>query len=855
MKYLAAQMATGAQVMVLSPSRTIPRGWLTMRATLGFDGSARDLLSDMASAGSAILFVDSLDFYGEEERRTVNDLVREAATVPGLSVVVTARTGFGEAEPNWLPTEALDRLGRAEAVVITELSDAEIKELRDAAPQLNALLAENHPARPVTRNPFRLARLASRPASEMPRTEVEMADQWWQTADGALDAGHRERTRALVALASQALLRIEPLDAKKCPAAAITALVKSETVRDLGNDRVTFRHDVLRDWAIANLLFSDPGRIAGVSLDRPVPTSLMRGIELAARMMIERNADAGPWYSFLLSLSTEGAHGSWRRMALLALVRSEVAGQVLNKVAAQLAQDRAQLLRELIRLVMAVDAEPAAKRFATLGIDPKLIPVGMNLPTGLSWYRLIVWVLSLGVGVPAGALPEVVELYTAWSSAMFGKDVLTPTLVRWLYYWLSEIQGAAGQQRPFSGELNPDEMSALPSDLTTGFLLFCDKVPDLAVLYIRMLKERADRYRGARELPKFRGMLARAAPEEFAELTADLLLSKAEEDEDGPFREPFGHQNFDFVPASPAQGPFLDLLVAGPEHGLKLIRRLVDHEISRKSGGRAFGDDAITIRFPDGRERLFPWIRSYNWSRDVGAASAIVVSALMALEAWAHSRIDAGEPFDKVLADAIGTAIVPAAYLLVAVDLLISHGEQSRDAAIPYLACPELLCLDREREMQDNIEVPDIFGLKALQKEPMGAATLDSLKARASRRLSLEQLLASYALDEASENRDLLTELLRRAALRLGQPNPQSNLGDPEFMVVHALNLNGCKCAASVVSLTRSTNACRARFYEALSPRVVIREGNGARRNRNTRSAVRIVASESQGRSRQSLLG
>jgi len=28
-------------------------------------------------------------------------------------------------------------------------------------------------------------------------------------------------------------------------------------LRDLGNDRVTFRHDVLREWAIANLLFAD----------------------------------------------------------------------------------------------------------------------------------------------------------------------------------------------------------------------------------------------------------------------------------------------------------------------------------------------------------------------------------------------------------------------------------------------------------------------------------------------------------------------------------------------------------------------------------------------------------------------
>jgi hypothetical protein len=39
----------------------------------------------LAASGGAILFIDSLDFYGEEERLTVIDLVREAAKVPGVS--------------------------------------------------------------------------------------------------------------------------------------------------------------------------------------------------------------------------------------------------------------------------------------------------------------------------------------------------------------------------------------------------------------------------------------------------------------------------------------------------------------------------------------------------------------------------------------------------------------------------------------------------------------------------------------------------------------------------------------------------------------------------------------------------
>src|SRR5438046_2954629 len=160
----------------------------------------------------------------------------------------------------------------------------------------------------------------------------------------------------------------------------------------------------------------------------------------------------------------------------------------------------------------------------------------------------------------------------------------------------------------------------------------------------------------------------------------------------------------------------------------------------------------------------------------------------MALEAWSHSRIEAAEPIDKVISDVIGAANPPGAYLLVIVDLLLSHWPQSSVAAVPFLARPELLCLDRQRTGADNIEVPDIFGLKGLQREPVGLASIESLKARPSRRFTLDQLLGHYAQEELKDQRATLAELLCRAAERLGPPKPESDLGDPEFMVVHARN-------------------------------------------------------------------
>jgi hypothetical protein len=801
LKHIAEQISRESQIIVLSPGRTIPKGWFAMKGVLGFDGTARDLLSDMAVDGGAVLFLDSLDFFDEQERLTVIDLVREAAKIPGMSVIVTARREFGVSEPSWVPVDLIDQLGRAQPVVIDELSAMEVAELTSAAPQLAALLADSHPARQVARNLFRLSRLSSLPSdAQGSRTEVEMAEQWWQTADGPMDQTRRERARVLRSLAERAVTSAAPLDVGGLSPQAIDALVASQTLRDFGTDRVAFRHDVLQEWAIANLLIADPRFVERLPFDRPAPAGLARGVELAARMTIEHAADSTAWKSFADVLSRPGHHGSWRRAALMALVRSEVANELLVRASDYLLDKNAEALQELIRVVMAVDTDQAKKWFTKLGISPELIPANLSVPSGPSWSRLILWLFALGDSLPAAAIPDVVDLYIGWSMSTFGLDPFTPLLIGCLYRWLMEIEGRSAASRtdsagrPFGGQLTPDQISRLAGDLRMGFLTFCNRTPELAKSYLESVRTREHRERTVIAILKNSGALAQAAPNELADCALEFLIpnDKDAENDDptggSPFQEAFGHHDMEFIPASPAQGPFLQLLLHSPEHGLRLIRQLIDHAISFLTRGRNFGGDVIVIASVDGTKRQFPWTASYSWSRDVGSGPTIATCALMALEAWGHRRIEAGNSLDEVLADVLGTGYSPAAYLLVAIDLLLSHWPKSRVAAIPFLASPELLCLDRQRVVHDGLEIPDLFGLKALQKEPAGAANLASLKARPSRSRMLDQLLGSYAIDGTAENRDALAELLRRAALRLGPPQELANLTDPAFMAVCALN-------------------------------------------------------------------
>lgn len=799
LKHFAEQTSTEARIIVLSPDRTPPGGWDVMRARLGFDGTARELLVDLACDGGALLCLDNLDFFKIKERLTVIDLVRAAANVPGVTVIATARRDCGLDEPSWLPRDALERLGYADPVIVGELTKSEIGELRHADPRLAALLTDQHPAREVARNLFRLARLVDQSAEEpAPRTEIDMAEQWWHSGGVAHEEGRRERVRLLTALAEQALSGAETLDVRDHSAEATDALIAGETLRDLGADCVAFRHDVLREWAIAHFLVYRPEALDRLPLDRPAPPGLARAVELTARFFLERYSDGTRWRKLLNCSSRADAHGSWRRRVLLAIVRSEAADVLLGRASATLLAEQAGLLCELIRILLAVDTEPAKKFFASSGVDLAALPAALDLlyvPTGPTWHRLISWLLKLEDELPSAAIPDVVALYTAWSRGMLGIDPITPKLLAWLHRWLVEIQAARDdkdldQQKGFDGELSLDRIRTLESDLQEGFLLFCSQTPQLAADYLKFVIRHRRNDDILRSILRFRGVLAQAAPAELAELTAVALIQQLEPEArryHGLRDEAFSFMDAEFSPASPAQGPFLELLTHAPEHGLSLIRRLIDHAVSSQTGGNVNHSDALIIPFPHG-ERLFPCVSSYDWSRSKFSRYFSVTSALMALEAWAHRRIENGEAFTPVLDDVLGPPAAPAAYLLVAVDLLLSHWPKSRESAIPFLACPKLLCLDWERHVSDRCPDPDFFGLGALQKVAEGPVSIEQLNSRPSRGHSLDELLGYYAVFPPAEQREALEELLRKAAERIGRPHDGSNLLDPAFMVVHALN-------------------------------------------------------------------
>ncbi len=785
------QVLAECRAIVLTPDRTLPGGWLALKSALRIEGTADAFLTDLASDGGAVLFIDSLDsFQDRDKQATVVDLVRAAATVPAIQIIATARTDFAKDDPHWLPSDVLAQLRRAPTVVIDELGPEEVEELKAAAPALRALLGDNHPARAVARNLFRLSRLLEvEGPTEQLRSEVDLLDRWYNTADGP-EPSRRERARLLADLADAMLAGKDHLETRS---SAVESLIKSGTLRELRRDQIVFRHDVLRDWSVAARLHEVPDKLDQLPLDRTAPASLARGVELGARFALERSADGASWLDYLDGVSRQGSHPSWRRWSLLAILRSERHSRLLDQASAVLMQNEGALLQELIRTTLAVESRNLVEMLAEHGAKIEGFPADFYAPANSSWVRLTAWLLQNRANLPRGAIRDVIELFQNLFVSTFSAAPIAPQMALAVADWLDEIEDVQDGYRlavdklKFARDIYYYDFVKLKAVVRQAFLLMAASVPDRAQGYLRrLLRREGDRTIG--EIMKFRGTLAQAAPAELTELTLAGLLPK------GPKRrwslalnEVFNDLDSDFLPTSPAQGPFLDLLCASPEHGLDLLRRLVDHAVAVKSGGLDPDDNGLTLALPTG-PRFFAWTQSYFWSRSADGCYAIE-SGLRALEAWAHERIESGDPPEQVIGDVLGPAGSPAAFLLVVVDILISHWPKTGAAVIPFLGSPELLSLDRDRLLHDQMPEIDLLGLGAIgPSEPTGRARNADLQRRLSRRWALEALLASFAVDETAD-RGTLQAILGEASTRLGPPQPQDTFAEPRFMARHALNL------------------------------------------------------------------
>lgn len=788
LRHLAERVARQAPIIVLDRDATPPGGWLPFSNILGIPGSAVEFLTDLAASGGAILFIDGLDMFDDVGRqRTIAELMRAASAIPDFKVIATTRTAGNINVELWLDDQIVAALGGAYPIQVGPLSEHEVAAFVDQAPDLRSLLDPKHPASGLARNLYRLSRLLKVPSANGIRTEAEMAGFWWKSADGAPANDVRSAQRLMAALAASALRGEGGLEIAE-DSAARSHLIGAMTLREVRRDRLDFYHDVLRDWAVGSYIAEHPQRLAALDMTVPVSPRVARGIEFAARLALESGADCGGWIQLLGQLSAPEAHGSWRRQAILGVSRSEVGYALLEKCSAGLLEDGATLLVELCTTIAAV--ETVATSDLMRMPNSTTIDMPRTYRTDVTGSAIVVlrWVLAHVAEISISAIGAVVELVKIQLYLLNHLQLFAHQTAVMLFGWLRQLDvrdAAVTIPREQNLERTTSEgRGSMIEQLRLVALLLGKFAPDELKAYLREVGSERDSYK-VDAIRQFSRVIAPVAPAELAELVLASLLQTRDRRarRDRRMEQAFTFADSNYLPESPAQPPFLDLLESAPAEGLKLIRTLVAEAIAFSTDGNASVEPGFTVDFGDG-PRFFPRTDSYLWSRDQ-CRDYSAASGLKALEAWSQQRLDDGAPVGEVLADILGPEGSCAAYLLVAVDALLSHFDVARDLLAPLIADPELLATDRMRRDHDQLGLGlDQFAFK---KEPDAKVKLADLKGRPSRRVTLFDVVRSYLRDDPVANR--LRVQLGAAVASLEPIKSFSNWSDARLIARVANNM------------------------------------------------------------------
>lgn len=781
LRNLAERTARHSPVVVLDRLTTPRGGWTAFAAQLGIQGTAARFLTDLAVGGGAVIFIDSLDMFDDPgSQRTVLDLLRTAAKVPGFRVVVTARSVTDPITLPWLDDDVVEAFGNRATVEVTTLTDDEVETLVEQVSELKALLDPQHPAAALTRNLYRLSRLLKVPSVTTVRTEAQLADRWWQSGDGAPPAEVRAAQRIIAELAEHALKQ-EMVLTRQIDSIACSHLLKSETLKEVRRDELDFYHDVLRDWAVASLIAENPLRLVNYDLSKPVSARLARGIELAGRLTLEMGNDCDAWKTLLANLSPANAHGSWRRQALLALTRSEASREILEKFSAELLADGAAVFKELCTAISAVETQAIVDVLKFAEEEKSELSRSLRINITGSALILLLWVEDHFADIPIEAIESVVGLTEVQFPILKGSPRFAKPVAEMLFRWLRQLDVRASAVTIPSGRGDirsyNDVYRHMVDKLRMMALLLSEFAPAQLKAYLVEVAVECSDHR-VKDIRSFSQVVAAVAPAELVDLVlANLVVPQ---DRDGRYPHSggraFNHGNSDYLPPSPAQPPFLDLLESAPAEGLRLIRTLVAEAADYYADGKAPEKSGLTLVLDTG-PRFFPWSNTFLWSRDTSNDYS-VASGLKALEAWSHKRLDDGDPTADVLADILGPEGGCAAYLLVAIDVLLSHFTVSRDALVPFISSPEILAIDQSRCNHDYVDRS--AAARRVRHEPKGKFQLADLAAKSSRSATLMSLVPYYLGDDPTSNR--LRLQLRDAVAKLEPLEATSTWVDERFV-------------------------------------------------------------------------
>ena len=157
LKRFAQGASTAGPILFLKNDRITGTGWSTFAANLGLaHADAVQLLLEIGSTGTPILFIDGIDRIRPDQQGVIVDLISAIQSEPNFGnwkVLVSSRDHGLEAFRAWFPPAMYAGAGIGD-IIVKPFSDEEAEQLATSRPHLRKLLFGNAAVRDIARRPF-----------------------------------------------------------------------------------------------------------------------------------------------------------------------------------------------------------------------------------------------------------------------------------------------------------------------------------------------------------------------------------------------------------------------------------------------------------------------------------------------------------------------------------------------------------------------------------------------------------------------------------------------------------------------------------------------------------------------------
>jgi ATPase family protein associated with various cellular activities (AAA) len=543
LKRIASFESTKGPILFLKSDRLTGGSWLTFATALGLQHRViSDLLAEIGSTGTPILFIDGIDRVRPDQKGIFTDLLRaieENEQLANWKVLASSRDQGLEAYRAWFPTSFYRETGIGD-VAIGCFSDEEAMALAKGKPNLRRLLFGPQAVSEIARRPFFAAVLARSFSddSATPQTEVDLVSAWWARAGhDAPKETVPQRQRALLDLAEKGVRNlgknIPSKMLKDSTFAQIAELKADLVIRDHdGGASYSFTHDIFLEWVIFRQLIELGDNWTRGLTDAGEPPLLGRVVGLLAQSAL---ASPGKWSEGYRDLEGKPLRPQWRREWLTAPPFTPAFEQGHQEFQALLAENDFALLEKLLVWFQAQHTipSPLILQKATKAVED-LDRLGMadffGWPSDFeSWGRLLDWLLPLAPSLPSRLLPYVLEVFGVWQNVFADlKNPRSAAVLDVCANWLIELESVE-YRRDLRREhdrwvtLGGEARSRLATALRMMIMRSARSYPAPAIaLFQRALTNKRMRREAYSDLMGFTPTMADVAPE------AVVAVAKAE---------------------------------------------------------------------------------------------------------------------------------------------------------------------------------------------------------------------------------------------------------------------------------------------------------------------------------------